>query len=323
MVDFLGIGVQKGGTTWLFHQLSRHPQVAFPAGKEVHFWDRADASHVAQWLKVLEPPSRQTPAGLPIRSGEITPAYATLPIETIRALQSACPEIRLFISFRNPLERAWSAALMALVRAQMLDAEVSDQWFIDHIESSASRRSGDYVGMLDRWESVFSEDQLFPLISDDIEACPVGVLEALADHLRIDPAGFALVPAAELAERVVPSLTADMVYKQQQDLPPRPTIVAALQQMYGPEVEKIGKRLGRDLKRWVDGFGMPRGTGPLPRREVRVGGKGHNMVNVLLDPAAAGTAPPGMLPISPAPGSGGGGGSGPDESDQTRGTHPS
>ena len=43
MVDFLGIGVQKGGTTWLYHQLSRHPQIAFPGGKEVHFWDRADA----------------------------------------------------------------------------------------------------------------------------------------------------------------------------------------------------------------------------------------------------------------------------------------
>ncbi len=33
-VDFLGIGMQKGGTTWLYHQLSRHPQVAFPRGKE-------------------------------------------------------------------------------------------------------------------------------------------------------------------------------------------------------------------------------------------------------------------------------------------------
>jgi hypothetical protein len=31
-VDFLGIGVQKGGTTWLYHQLARHPQVAFPRG---------------------------------------------------------------------------------------------------------------------------------------------------------------------------------------------------------------------------------------------------------------------------------------------------
>ena len=28
-------------------------------------------------------------------------------------------------------------------------------------------------------------------VRDDIEACPVGILEAMADHLAIDPAGFA------------------------------------------------------------------------------------------------------------------------------------
>ena len=116
MVDFLGIGVQKGGTTWLFHQLSRHPQVAFPAGKEVHFWDRVAADQVARWIAMLQPPSRTDAAGRPVRTGEITPSYAALPPETIRAIREACPGIRLFITFRNPLERAWSAALMAMVR---------------------------------------------------------------------------------------------------------------------------------------------------------------------------------------------------------------
>lgn len=28
MLDFLGIGAQKSGTTWLYEQLRRHPQVA-------------------------------------------------------------------------------------------------------------------------------------------------------------------------------------------------------------------------------------------------------------------------------------------------------
>jgi sulfotransferase family protein len=40
MVDFLGIGVQKGGTTWLYRNLVRHPDVWLPFIKEVHFFDR-------------------------------------------------------------------------------------------------------------------------------------------------------------------------------------------------------------------------------------------------------------------------------------------
>jgi hypothetical protein len=40
MVDFLGIGVQKGGTTWLYRNLICHPDIWFPFIKEVHFFDR-------------------------------------------------------------------------------------------------------------------------------------------------------------------------------------------------------------------------------------------------------------------------------------------
>ena len=134
----------------------------------------------------------------------------------------------------------------------------------------------------------------------------VGVLEALADHLSIDPAGFAGVSPAELAERVVPILTADRAFKVQQDLPPRPTLVPVLKEMYGPEVERIAKLLGRDLRRWVDGFGVAGAHPPLPRREVGVGASGHVEVNRWLEegaaPAAALAAPVNV----PLPGGGNG-----------------
>ena len=38
--EFLGIGVQKGGTTTLQRLLERHPQVWLPPEKEVHFFSR-------------------------------------------------------------------------------------------------------------------------------------------------------------------------------------------------------------------------------------------------------------------------------------------
>jgi hypothetical protein len=36
---FMCIGAQKSGTTWLYHQLKRHPSVAMPPLKEIHYFD--------------------------------------------------------------------------------------------------------------------------------------------------------------------------------------------------------------------------------------------------------------------------------------------
>jgi len=38
--DFIGIGAQRSGTSWLFDQLSRHPEFKLPFIKEFHYFDR-------------------------------------------------------------------------------------------------------------------------------------------------------------------------------------------------------------------------------------------------------------------------------------------
>jgi hypothetical protein len=151
---------------------------------------------------------------------------------------------------------------------------------------------------MERWLDVFPEEQLLPLIRDDIEAYPVGTLEALADHLAIDASGFAGLTATELSERVVPLLTADQALKQQQDLPPRPTLVPLLKDMYASEVARIAKLLGRDLKHWVDGFGTPPAHRPPPRSEIRIGANGAIAVQKWLAEGGA-AAPPPAPPSSP------------------------
>lgn len=43
--DFVGIGAQKAGTTWLAKQLGQHPQVFVPLTKELHFVDWLNHGH--------------------------------------------------------------------------------------------------------------------------------------------------------------------------------------------------------------------------------------------------------------------------------------
>lgn len=271
---FLGIGAQKSGTTWLYHHLRRHPQICFPGGKELHFWDRVDPALVDHWQRILTPASPRTSAGQPVLAGEICPAYATLRPGTIAALAAACPEVPLFVSLRNPMERAWSAAVMALIRAQMLEREASDQWFIDHFRSAASRARGDYPGMLGRWWRYVPPSQLLVLFHDDIVEDPSTVLTSLASHLGVDPTAFPPADPAELAALVVPRLPGDPEVRAQQGMAVRPTLLPVLREIYAPHIEVLGRMLNRDLSTWLawPGTQSPR---PRPARlEVLPGGAG-------------------------------------------------
>ena len=37
--DFIGIGAQKAGTTWLHRNLQAHPEIWMPTEKELHYFD--------------------------------------------------------------------------------------------------------------------------------------------------------------------------------------------------------------------------------------------------------------------------------------------
>ena len=49
--DFLGIGAPRSGTTWLWENLSKHPEIWMPTRKEIHYFDRSlkypSPSHLA------------------------------------------------------------------------------------------------------------------------------------------------------------------------------------------------------------------------------------------------------------------------------------
>lgn len=195
MLNFLGIGAQKCGTTWLYAMLKNHPQLAFP-DKEIHFWDRQSyppsPTAIDSYAKLFDIAGK--------RNGEITPAYAFLPIPMIQAVQNFSPNVRLFYIMRDPVARAWSSALMALDRAEMTIAEASDAWFIDHFNSAGSRARGDYAACLDNWLSVFPREQLLLLQYENITLAPKQLLDQLCQHIGIDAAPILNNP--KLKERV-------------------------------------------------------------------------------------------------------------------------
>jgi hypothetical protein len=246
MIDFLGIGAQKAGTTWLFRHLSTHPQIRFPAGKEIHFWDRHISRGIDAWLGLF-------PAGPPeIRQGEITPAYAFLAVEMIARIHKVNPKLRLFYSIRNPIARAWSAAHHDREKIELLPGEVSHQWYIDHFLSQGSRKRGDFVACLDNWLTVFPKENLQLIFLDDIEQKPKQVLGQLARHLDIDPSHFVLQNESALR---IPVFTGPDL-----DLPHE--LLQVLRRIYASQIEALGERLQRDLSSWLEWDGRRKRNAP-------------------------------------------------------------
>jgi len=102
--DFVGVGVQRTGTTRWFRLIAAHPEVVKPpAGtKELHFfdrfheggWDEASAARYHDYFPREE--GRKV--------GEWTPMYCAAPwIPPL--LAAAAPDARLLVLLRDPVER--------------------------------------------------------------------------------------------------------------------------------------------------------------------------------------------------------------------------
>ncbi len=236
MLDFLGIGAQKSGTTWLYMNLRRHPQILLPDIKELHFWDQQRDKGLDWYRAFFET------GDTAIRCGEITPAYAILPPDTIDEIAREFPNLKFFYLMRNPVDRAWSAALMALTRAEMAWDEASDQWFIDHFRSYGSARRGDYQTCLANWFRAFPRDRFLVQLFEDIGRQPRQVLEACASHLGLDPQGFDAVPEEHMRAKVF----------EGPGYPIRPRLHRFLVDFYAPRIDALEAFLGLDLSHWRD-----------------------------------------------------------------------
>lgn len=231
-LSFLGIGAQKCGTTWLYEMLARHPEVSFPAGKELHFWDAARHTGIESYRSWLDVRDGKV-------HGDITPAYGILPPEVIAECREAFPHLRLLYLIRNPIERAWSAACMAVARAEMTPEEASDAWFIDHFRSAGSLARGDYERCLRNWRFAYGEGAVLVLRYEDIARQPAGLLNETCSHLGIAPVFAEGDPA--LVRRVNPG----------SGTPIRCTLLPALASIYADRIRSLGRYLRVDLGAWM------------------------------------------------------------------------
>ena len=108
VVDFMVVGVAKGGTTALWQFLRQHPQIGMALPKEVHLFD--DPASEGAAVADLDESYRPWFAywGAVRLRGEATPAYLVRP-EVAPRLKRYNPALKLIVLLRDPVQRALSA----------------------------------------------------------------------------------------------------------------------------------------------------------------------------------------------------------------------
>ena len=235
--DFLGIGAQKAGTTWLHANLSAHPGIFMPPqAKEVHFFDRHILNYGLEGYSTLFRP------GWGKVKGEITPAYSIISPRRIRFVRAVMPNVKLIFLMRNPIDRAWSHALMTLVTnpGRSLD-QVTDAEFLTHFQSPASLSRGNYPAILDHWLAHFPRRQMFIGVFDDLRRRPRHLLTEIFAFLNVQvDVDFSKLPC-------------DQPVFKGPDAPLPPPLRTILLEMYEKDIRQLSDRFAAPADRWLAG----------------------------------------------------------------------
>lgn len=186
-VDFMIIGAQKSGSTFLQHYLSAHVGVWMPPGEQPHLQDPYySPAAVAALTRDLE----SAPAGAKV--GIKRPAYLARP-EVPGRVRRLAPRVRLLATLRNPIDRAVSAfyhyrhyglapdtdlngGLRMLVRGDVPGR------FGRAMEILEFGRYGEH---LSRWAGEFDRDHLLVVCSDRLRYNPRDELNRLERFLGL------------------------------------------------------------------------------------------------------------------------------------------
>src|SRR5438045_2323453 len=111
-LDFLVAGAQKSGTTALNYYLKRHPRIALPVKKELHFFDNDElfAGGNVSYEPLYE---MFRPARSGSIAGENSPIYLYWR-PALPRIRDYNPAMKFIVILRNPIERAFSLSKLMI-----------------------------------------------------------------------------------------------------------------------------------------------------------------------------------------------------------------
>lgn len=218
--NFFIVGCVKGGTTSMHHYLGQHPDIYLTPIKETNYFSRKDIdaknfredyavdikinlkkyfedrplkpvhiAHINETKDYLELFSESKNEKI---LGEICNSYLICP-STAEEIQRSCPDAKIAMVLRNPVDRAFSQYLMNIKEAKSINSS-----FIEEIEKDDKNEKkgwgvshqylelGLYYQQVKKYVDLFPKEQIKIIFYDDYRVSPKKILDELCDFLNID-----------------------------------------------------------------------------------------------------------------------------------------
>jgi len=174
---FLGIGVPRGGTTWLHTLLTSHPDVYMPTRrKEVRFFERYYERGLSWYEEFFCPPEH---ADRYQAIGEISTQYYDCE-ECPERIFTTLPEIKMIIMLRHPVNRAYSHYGFSVQRRNYRGS------FEDFLATRPSAlEKGFYSRYLKQYLRCFDRTQILALLFEDAFIDTFKTQKTIANFLDI------------------------------------------------------------------------------------------------------------------------------------------
>lgn len=187
-VDFIGVGVAKGGTTWIADKLESHPEVCVSEPKEVEYFNKTapfrfnykNNNHTESLDWYAKHFAHSKPGQ---KKGEFSTFYFYDEIAPAK-IKEVFPDIKLILCLRNPIERAYSHYWMLRNYQRVETRDFRDA--VTNEDEYVGR--GLYHKQLSHYLKYFSKEQIHIILFDDIKNSPDTVLMNLYTYLGVDAA---------------------------------------------------------------------------------------------------------------------------------------
>jgi hypothetical protein len=178
---FLGIGVPRGGTTWLHEWLASHPDVYMPTRrKEVRFFDRHYDRGLGWYEKYFPAEDGESFRAI----GEISPQYL-YGEECPRRIFGALPEAKLLLMLRHPVDRAYSNYGFLVQRKNYRGS------FPEFLATRPhALEKGFYGRYVQRYLEYFDREQILPILFEETFADLATTERRVGEFLNIAAGEF-------------------------------------------------------------------------------------------------------------------------------------
>ena len=176
--NFLGVGAQRCGTTWLYECLLEHPEIYLPATKELGYFSTVSTENYKKpyewYLEHFENVDTESCIG------EITPSYLVDP-EAGPLIKETLGNIKIIIVVRDPIDRLESAYKKGF-REKAWDMSLNE--FISTNTDLCVER-GFYYDQITRFTDLFGKENVLVKVYEDSLTNPIDYVSDIYAFLGI------------------------------------------------------------------------------------------------------------------------------------------